>query len=268
MCGLCGIVAGKSQRSKHEISRITDVFTRLLIYSEHRGPFDTGIASIESDEQTTVVKQHSPTRLFVNTDKYRSWLGTIHKNTTYLMGHTRWPTRGSIYNPENNHPLMANVCTNKHSVLLTHNGSIRNVDHHFRRLNLPRTAQVDSELLLRIAQRYSGENGINVEAFIENIRALDGRMSLAMAATSKPDEVILLKGNMPLEVWYHPTLNVLIYASETSIINTAVGKVYGWIGIPIKPMTMLTIKCSDLSTFRLDTVDTKNFGCIDSNIAM
>ncbi|MHB1002110.1 MAG: class II glutamine amidotransferase [Armatimonadota bacterium] len=218
MCGLCGLVLGKIDRSQHQLDKITDMFTNLLLHSEHRGPYATGAASIGSDGQLSVVKMPVPAYRFVGSKEYQAWLGSVTPNTTYLMGHTRWPTKGSIHNNQNNHPLIAPVDGGGH-IILTHNGSISNSESHFRRLGLPRTAQVDSELLLRIAQRHSDENGLDIDRYVSYLPDLHGRMSMAAVATSKPNEIILLKGNMPLEVRYDMESKIIAYASEPGILR-------------------------------------------------
>ncbi|MHB0998539.1 MAG: class II glutamine amidotransferase [Armatimonadota bacterium] len=222
MCGLAGVILGRIERSQSELDRITNMFTNLLLHSQHRGPFATGAASIGVDGQLSVVKMPVPAYRFVDSDEYQAWLGSITPNTTYLMGHTRWPTKGSIHNEQNNHPLVAEIEGQGHDLghlALTHNGTIKSIEQHFKRLNLPRTAQVDSELLLRIAQRHSDEHGLDIGGFISYLPDLHGRMSMAVVATSKPNEIILLKGNMPLEVRYNSKLNLIAYASEPRILH-------------------------------------------------
>ena len=67
------------------------------------------------------------------------------------MGYTRWRTRGNEFNNHNNHPIRAGI------VLGTHNGTIFNADHLFRRLGLPRYAEVDNELIFRLVDRFAPE---------------------------------------------------------------------------------------------------------------
>ncbi|MHB1002061.1 MAG: class II glutamine amidotransferase [Armatimonadota bacterium] len=252
MCGLAGIVTEKAERSQCELDRIADMFTRLLIYSEYRGPFATGAASIGSDGELSVVKLPVPAYRFIDTKEYRAWLGTINNNTTYLMGHTRWPTKGSIYNDENNHPLVAEIQGQGHGLghlALTHNGTIKSIEQHFKRLKLPRTAQVDSELLLRLAQRHAGKHGLDIDSFIDYLPALNGRMSMATVVTSKPNEIILLKGNMPLEVRFNPKRKIIAYASEPEILYDAL-KGDSWQTVPVSAGEGLVIDSCDMSVFR------------------
>ena len=87
---------------------------------------------------------------------------------------------------------------------------------------ITRTVQVDSELLARIAQRHTSERGIDVEGFLDAFTPLDGSMSLALVATSRPDEIVLVKGDMPLEIRLHRRRRVVLYASESRIFDAAI----------------------------------------------
>jgi len=97
----------------------------------------------------------------------------------------------------------------------------------------PRTAQVDSELLARITQRHAGTSGIDLDAVLGDFSQLDGSMSLALVATTRPEEMILLKGNMPLEVRIQPHTRLLIYASEARILDRALTGESGWETLPL-----------------------------------
>jgi hypothetical protein len=132
--------------------------TRQLLLSEHRGPHAPGVAWFKRDCDMQVTKAPLPARDFVQTRAYLDWMLNLDREVTYLMGHTRWPSRGSVLNPANNHPIFLPVAPANHPdwgtgvgrLALTHNGTLIAVTRHFARLGLPRTMQVDSELLARI----------------------------------------------------------------------------------------------------------------------
>ena len=69
----------------------------------------------------------------------------IDNRTTLLLGHTRRCTRGDEKINENNRSIRAG------NILGTHNGTIYNANTLFRRFELHRFAEVDSELLFRLA---------------------------------------------------------------------------------------------------------------------
>lgn len=235
MCGLAGIILGQRRRSRKELDQIGETFTRLLLLSEHRGPYATGAAWVKMGGTLRVVKHPLPARRFVETPDYLSMLNAIDQRVTVLLGHTRWPSRGSVVNPEENHP----ICTPP--ILLTHNGTIKEHTRQARRLGLSCTTKVDSELLARLAQRHTGEAGIDVDAFLAALAPLEGSMSAALIATHRPDEIVLLKGNMPLEVRIHRNRRLLLYASEPRIFDAAIGDEAGWEAIPVAPGEALVV---------------------------
>ena len=235
MCGLCGILTAPVKRSRSDLERQLDVFSLLLLLSEHRGPYATGAAWVKRDGTFRVEKAPLAARHFIQTPCYADFLNEAAGDITVLMGHTCWPTRGSIHNHEDNHPQSTPP------ILLCHNGHVPDASRHFRRLQLPRTADVDSELLARIAQRHAGGDGLDVQAFLADLVLLDGRMSLALVATTRPEEIILLKGNMPLEVRVHAGRQVLVYASESRILELALGADAGWALVPLRPGECLVI---------------------------
>jgi len=61
-----------------------------------------------------VVKHPLPARHFVGTVEYTTLLDAVDNQVTLLMGHTRWPTRGSVGNLLNNHPLVAGQTLTTH----------------------------------------------------------------------------------------------------------------------------------------------------------
>jgi hypothetical protein len=91
---------------------------------------------------------------------------------------------------------------------------------------------VDSELLVRLAQRHASADGLDLPAFLADIAPLEGRMSCTLVATTKPEEIILLRGNMPLEARQHRRQRLLAYASEATILARGLVDT-GWVTVPV-----------------------------------
>ena len=117
MCGLTGVLLSKLDREDHELCAAGDLFTRLLVASEHRGPFATGVALIKSSGDYIVHKAPASASQFVNSRDYRFVLDRLDQDATLLMGHTRWPTLGSHLDNANNHPLVGD---GKRPCIVTH----------------------------------------------------------------------------------------------------------------------------------------------------
>ncbi len=68
------------------------------------------------------------------TGEYRKGLASLDSDTTCIIGHTRWKTRGNEFDNLNNQPV---VTANSHVTgsITTHNGTITNADALFRGYN-------------------------------------------------------------------------------------------------------------------------------------
>jgi len=95
--------------------------------------------------------------------------------TGQLQGHTRWRTRGDERINRNNHPIRAG------DVIGTHNGTIYNADRLFRRLRLRRFAEVDSELLFRLADRAFRDETPDLERFKRDLALCRGQITAVLA---------------------------------------------------------------------------------------
>jgi glucosamine 6-phosphate synthetase-like amidotransferase/phosphosugar isomerase protein len=178
-----------------------------------------------------------PASQFVLDEALHDVLSDVDATTTILMGHTRWKTRGDQRNNANNHPIRAG------NVIGTHNGHIANADYLFSRLKLPRFAEVDSEVIFRIADS-TLENGVlQIVPLIRRLSRCRGQMSTIMVSRLDPEAAVVVKGDKPLEFRYHRKYRAILYASESSFLDVALAGERGWKDIPIPPMSLLVFHC-------------------------
>ena len=226
------------QRSGAELRMVSNLFTELLVGSEHRGPHATGVALINTSGNHYVSKAPVSASQFVTSRDYRLVIDKLASDTTCLIGHTRWPTRGSHLDNANNHPLVGD---GRSPCIIAHNGHISNHDSLSRLMNLKRKAQVDSEILLRLAERNAVECGIDPVGLADDISLCRGKMSAVVVATGDPAKILLVKGNQPLEVRYHEARGLIIYASEPEILDSAIGSDAGWEVIEILAWRLVVV---------------------------
>lgn len=241
MCGQVGVVLGTKRRRREEIDYITWTFTRLLELSEERGPHATGMAWVNKAGEHRLFKRPIPASEFVRDKAFGEVLGDVDNSVTVLMGHTRFVTRGGAEVNENNHPLRTGDC------LITHNGTVLNADYLFQRFGFERNAEVDSEILGRIADASIVDGRIDVKAFRDGLALCRGQMSAVIVAKTDPGTVIIAKGNKPLELVYHPKLRAVFYASSAKYLQGALADASDWQHVPLRPMTICVLNCSRLA---------------------
>lgn len=220
---------------------LRELFIRMLLHSEERGPHASGLAWLKTDGSHRIFKRPMRAHELVYEKPFQELLGQVDNETTILMGHTRWRTRGNEFNNRNNHPIRAGI------VIGTHNGTIYNADYLFRRLRLPRYAEVDSELIFRLADRFAPEGPIDQEGLKKALALCRGQMSARVGLTPRPRHHHRAQGQpKPLCLRTHRQHRVLLYASEADFIDFAVDNEKGWRELEVPPMTMLTIRHDDV----------------------
>jgi glucosamine 6-phosphate synthetase-like amidotransferase/phosphosugar isomerase protein len=250
MCGLSGLL-GPAPCGPRARTAALETFSRLLLLSEPRGPHATGVAWIAGDGAYQVEKAPMPARRFVLTPGYVDWLAAVPADVTALLGHTRWPTRGTVHAPANNHPLVAHLAPDTFAptpaVLLTHNGVVDQPDQLAAQWGLPRQAEVDSEILLQLAVRASSPSGVDVPAYLAWLAQVPGRMALAVCDTRQPRHVLLVRGTLPLALAWHRRRRLLAYASEDVTLQRALGGETGWASVPLPAGQACLVETHDVA---------------------
>lgn len=236
MCGLAGIILGEKKRRAAEMRRLADVFTRLLVLSEPRGPHATGAAWMNSDGEHELFKRPMPASQFVKDPLYARMLAKMDDRVTILMGHARWRTRGDEQDNCNNHPILAG------RVLGTHNGTIRNADYLFRRFRYKRFAEVDSEILCRIVNGATRTGALDVPYLRKRLALCRGQMAAVFASRRMPDMILVLKGDKPLKFRCHMRRQVVLYATDGSYLDEVLAGERGWMEMIVPEMTLLVFQ--------------------------
>jgi len=236
MCGLTGVILGRKRRTRDELLSIRTLFTGLLLLNQKRGHHATGIAVLRRDGSATVFKRPVAASSLIQAEDY--WHTLEPDNAvTVILGHTRFKTQGSERRNANNHPLETAAC------LGTHNGTILNADELFRTLRLPRTAEVDSEVLFRMVDRAKSDR-----EFKSMLALCAGSTSAAWVRRDAPGKLRLLKGDMPLDAAYAPKLRALFYSSEAWMLRSVLARQAHWV-IGLDAFTLSTFDARDLLGF-------------------
>ncbi len=246
MCGQAGIILGQKRRRAEERDHLTWLFTQLLVLNEPRGPHATGVAWLNRDGEHRLFKRPVPARQFVRDKGFHEVLGAIDNRTTLVLGHTRWRTRGDEQINKNNHPIRAG------DILGTHNGTLYNANTLFRRFKLPRFAEVDSELLFRLAGRAARNGSVDTVRFKDRLKVCRGQMTAVLASRSDPETVLVVKGNKPLELRIHLRHRAVLYASDPAYLDAALDGVRGGHELAIPRMSLMLFRHRMLPDFSIE----------------
>jgi glucosamine 6-phosphate synthetase-like amidotransferase/phosphosugar isomerase protein len=240
MCGLAGIVMKKDTRTESELVYIKKSFENMLIEADTRGGHATGFAMIDSEGDYILCKKNKNANGFLHSKSTQASLDCLYDDVSLIMGHTRYATKGSPSINKNNHPIRAG------HTIGTHNGSVSNDNELFRKFNMERHAQVDSEVVFRLFDESISEND-----FVDNrLKLIQGRVALVWSDLERPEYVYMVKANNPLELAYIPTLNIIAYGSTNQIIQA--GFKANIQPIEVKKNTMLRINTKTLKIRRTD----------------
>ena len=219
MCGIAAILLHPQERTADQWQAIKDIFTQNLIFNEERGRAATGIAVVDINGQVMLYKKAMAASKFVHTLEYREVLSKIGSQTTLILGHTRFPTKGDPSQNENNHPVQAGP------VFGVHNGHIENDDELFAICGCERTADVDSEIIFRLIERSDPAvlNGQYLGEVRHLIQVMQGQYTFLACDQRKPEQLLVLKHNNPLCIHFHRQWNALVFSSRYIFIRKTFG---------------------------------------------
>lgn len=222
MCGLNGMVFLKGvKRDEATMNAIRFVFNELMVESQDRGHHATGIASFKRDGSFELYKKDKEAELMTTNDAdYLNIIsGFDSEQSSIVIAHTRYLTKGKADNNNNNHPF------DIESVVGVHNGSVKNDDLLFKEYNFKRIGEVDSEIVYQLINHYNKE-GITLDGLKKALVStrMRGLFALAFVHKNNPDLLHLVKQDKPLSIAYWEEAGVMIFNSVGEYIEKAFRK--------------------------------------------
>lgn len=218
MCGIAAFFFVPMPRPPEMWAEIRDVFTKNLLHNEQRGKIATGAALVQADGTYNRVKFPMSAAEFVRHPEYQALLRQLSEQTTCLLGHTREPTKGDPQNNLNNHPLII-----EHHIGV-HNGHIQNDNVLFEQFELPRLAEVDSEIIFRLFNEVPPTHPAYIAELSRKASLLEGTFATLSIDLRDPCGLIVIKHKRPLSIHYHAPWNALVFSSRYVFLRKAFGK--------------------------------------------
>jgi hypothetical protein len=159
-----------------------------------------------------------------------------------VLGHVRAKTKGSEYNPHNNHPIIIsdtiknaeNPYIGDNTIIGVHNGSIRNDDELTKKYNFSRVGDVDSEIIFQMINKH--KDNLDLDKLGEIFDEIHGLFAVLAYNNSKPNMVYGMKGSdtsgategRPLEIGYLPQIGTVVAISERTFVENALTTYDRW----------------------------------------
>ena len=222
MCGIAGILLGKTEKQNSE--QLCELFTANLIANEVRGKDAAGALVLQNDGSWFLEKAALSASEFTTTAGYKKLLAKVNDNTVLLLGHTRKPTKGTVQNNLNNHPIV------RGKTIGVHNGTLSNDDeiflNHLRAGKNSRIGAVDSEAIFALIDEIPRNTSMakRCKALTEMSRFLHGSYTSIYLHPDEPSQLYLLKYNNPMSVHYSPQHQALFFSSRYIFLRKAFGR--------------------------------------------
>ena len=202
---MCAIFGFLDYGKKVSASTLKRLLRALSVAAESRGTDATGISYVNNGNIVTFKKAKPAHKVKLY----------FPKDTTAVIGHTRFTTQGSEKHNYNNHPFEGT--TSDHTFALAHNGVLYNDKELRREKQLPDTAiETDSYIAVQLIEH---ENIVDSNSIKTMAEAVTG--SFVFTILRDDNTLFLVKGDNPITLIHFPEYGLYVYASTTAILNAA-----------------------------------------------
>jgi len=266
MCGIVGAFAfGKPDvdKEKEQIRQEAIIFltTELLQQTQSRGKDATGVATLFDNGMYIGLKSGIDAVSFISSrgGKKTDYAGYLkiwrhrlrikqHKYARIHIGHCRKSSVGNSDNNDNNHPIVVDP------IIGIHNGTLKNHDLIFKKLNCGRTGTVDSEAIMRLVYHFTegGKRPFTIDLLKEVGNRLDGSFASIIMNANNPYQVALMRDMRPIEMLLIRPLNLVLIASETSFLDISIFRYNKYVSLYNMNTKLPALKKTDLDSKMLE----------------
>ena len=206
MCAIFGFLDYKKKVSANTLKRL---IRALSVAAESRGTDATGISYVNNGNIVTFKKAKPAHKVKLY----------FPKDTTAVIGHTRFTTQGSEKKNYNNHPF--NGSTDTHNFSLAHNGVLYNDKELRIEKNLPETQiETDSYIAVQLIEKENAVDSNSIKSMAESVLG-----SFVFTILRDDNTLFLVKGDNPITLLHFQDIGLYVYASTTAILNAAMKEV-------------------------------------------
>lgn len=209
MCRLSGYYIPQKTKARSLEAKIN--LTTLAVNQQSGGYDATGIGFIDNN-QLVVYKQPIPADQFMNSPEVAEILNTY--NPRMMIAHNRAMTLGDKKDNNNNHPNYT-----KSGLLTVHNGVISNHAELFTLHKLQRDGEVDSEIIVKLIEKYIATETTTILAVRKAIKEIRGSIAMAFISTQEPDTLYLIHRDNNLNIALDRESGVIYFATDKDALH-------------------------------------------------
>src|SRR6266496_5069554 len=183
----------------------------LFLGIQPRGEQATGFMAVGTDGAVVIDKKPVKASDFIQDRKL------MPNNIKAALLHTRFRTKGTVDKEYNNHPVIYGNC------FVTHNGSIWNDDFLFRKHELERHAEVDTEIIAALMDK----SNFDIEEMKKYLSDMSGPVACAMMDPVRHPNKLILVRTMGSPLIMIETPKMVLWASNHETLIDAWGLVIG-----------------------------------------
>lgn len=227
MCGIFGVGFLERKPKKEEIIALLKQFGR---YTQHYGNQASGVAVL-TPKRSVIIKHGVDMPSLLDRESTVQLLNDVlspegvndERSISTLIGHCRFPTKGTIANNKNNHPFRIG------HIIGMHAGCLQNDDKLFKDYEdqFKRIAQVDSEIIFQLIEHYRKTN-LTVEAIKLATAKIEGSFACAVLNDTETSKLYLFRRNTRLNVRMYYNLGMIVFSTDyAAITSKAIRDVFG-----------------------------------------
>lgn len=226
MCGLAGTLLPPGLTGA-QLERVRSILTANLLANEERGNKATGVVVCREDGVVFSLKRPCPACEFVVLPEFADFMAQqVTAQTRILLGHTREPTKGSVANHVNNHPIIVGDTVGVHNGVITNDDAIF-LDMAKKNKSDKRIGSVDSEAIFALFDEVSGD--LCAEQYLDGIarrvKLLLGSFTTLFFNKKKPTQLFCLRYNNPISSHFDEEIQCLFFSSRYIFLRKTFGRV-------------------------------------------
>ena len=152
-----------------------------------------------------------------NIERYMDVACLLNRDLKHVLGHTRAKTKGSEFNPLNNHPILVG------NIIGIHNGGVKNDDIIYKKYpEMTPLGEVDSEAIIQLLAMNAPDRALGLGDIKFVTERIEGPRAVMAYNRNHPDKVIYFHDkDRPLELAYIYELGLAVLCSEKRFFEAA-----------------------------------------------